>query len=114
MSATRRDLAVLVDGAPMPAAEAVAFWERFSAWMDERKGDLGGFAAQEGYASVHPGVDGGRPVLRVSKTAAQQPYGPVRDQGPKPSGGGGSTRHHGERRGRPVPHNSTRKNPKAK
>lgn len=112
MTAPRRNLAVLVDGAPMPEAEAVALWERFSTWMEEHRGDLAGFAAQEGYASVHPGVDGGRPVLRASKTAKQQPYGPVRDQGPSPSGGGGSPRHHGERRGRPAPHNMPRKKPR--
>lgn len=109
MTTPRRRLAVLVDGAPMAEAEAVAFWERFSAWMDEHRGDLAGFAAQEGYASVHPGLDGDRPVLRASRTARQEPYGRVRDQGPTPSGGGGSPRHHGARRGRPAPHDSPRK-----
>jgi hypothetical protein len=65
---------VVVDGTQMPEAEGRAFWERFSAWMEEHRGDLAGFAAQEGYTSVHPGVDADGPVLRVSKTAAQQPY----------------------------------------
>ena len=69
-----RPLAVLVDGQAMPEEEGRAFWERFSAWMEEHRGDLAGFAAQEGYASVHPGVDGDRAVLRISKTAAQRPY----------------------------------------
>ena len=77
MSAGPRKLAVLVDGAPLPEAEAVALWDRFSHWMEEHRGDLAGFASQEGYASVHPGVDGDRPVLRASKSAGQRPYAPV-------------------------------------
>ena len=78
-------LAVLVDGAPLPEAEAIALWDRFSAWMEEHRGDLKGFAAQEGFASVHPGVDGDRPVLRASKSAEQRPYAAV-----KAGGGGGA------------------------
>ncbi|HEY8079501.1 MAG TPA: hypothetical protein VIF62_35465 [Labilithrix sp.] len=69
-----RGLVVLVDGAPMPEAEARAFWQRFSDWMEEHPGDLGGFAKQEGYASVHPGVEKGQPVLRASKRDPQRPY----------------------------------------
>ncbi len=72
-------LAVLVDGAPMPEAEARAFWERFSTWMEEHPGDLAGFAAKEGFASVHPGVEKGRAVLRASKTDPQKPYSPTRN-----------------------------------
>ncbi len=77
MSGPRR-LAVLVDGAPLAEAEAHGLWDRFSAWMEEHRGDLAGFAAQEGYASVHPGVDGDRPVLHASKKAAQRPYTTVK------------------------------------
>lgn len=69
-----RKLSVLVDGKPMPEADARAFWERFSTWMDEHPGDLGGFAKQEGFASVHPGVEKGQPVLRVSRSDPQKPY----------------------------------------
>ncbi len=69
-----KGLTVLVDGAPMPEADARALWERFSTWMDEHPGDLGGFAKQEGFASVHPGVERGRPVLRASKKDPQRPY----------------------------------------
>jgi hypothetical protein len=65
---------VLVDGVPMPDDAARALWERFSAWMEEHQGDLAGFAKQEGYASVHPGVEAGRPVLRASKKDPQRPY----------------------------------------
>lgn len=84
----RARLSVLVDGAPLPEAEAVAFWDRFSRWMEEHRGDLAGFATQEGYASVHPGVDGDRPVLRASKTAGQRPYAAVGAGG---AGGGGQS-----------------------
>ena len=65
---------VVIDGTALPDAEARAFWERFSTWMEDHPGDLGGFAKTEGYASVHPTVESGQPVLRVSKTATQQPY----------------------------------------
>jgi hypothetical protein len=71
-------MGVLVDGKAIPEEQALALWERFSAWMEEHRGDLAGFAAQEGYASVHPGVDGDRPVLRASHSAAQRPYAPVK------------------------------------
>jgi len=76
----RKKLGALVDGTPLPEAEAHALWDRFSAWMEEHRGDLGGFAALEGFASIQPGVDGDRPVLRVSRSAAQNPYAPVRGE----------------------------------
>ena len=105
MSQGPRRLAVLVDGAPLPDAEAVALWDRFSAWMEEHRGDLAGFAAQEGYASVHPGVDGDRPVLRASKTAGQRPYAPVTAGGdragkdhPRGGAGGSAARQNGARK----------------
>ena len=88
-----RRLGVLVDGVPLPEPEALAFWERFSDWMEEHRGDLAGFAAKEGYASVHPGVDGDRPVLRASKSAQQRPYAPVRGDQPAPATGGSPARH---------------------
>jgi hypothetical protein len=81
-----RALAVLVDGAPMPDDAARGLWERFSAWMEEHRGDLLGFARQEGYASVHPGVEDGRAVLRVSMRDPQRPY--------VPAGAGGSAGGH--------------------
>lgn len=96
----KKRLGVLVDGAALAEAEAHALWDRFSLWMEEHRGDLAGFAAQEGFASVHPGVDGDRPVLRASRTAAQQPYAPVRadraggDRG-RPGAGGSPIRQGG-------------------
>jgi hypothetical protein len=67
-------LVVLVDGEPLPDADARAFWQRFSAWMDANKGDLGGFAKSEGLSSVRPEHSGGRAILVCSKTAPQTPY----------------------------------------
>ena len=99
----------------MPEAEALSFWERFSDWMEEHRGDLAGFAAQEGFASVHPGVDGDRPVLRASRTAGQRPYAPV--EGAQPTGGaGGSPARHDDptkaNRSANNPRNPTKKRPR--
>jgi hypothetical protein len=67
-------LRVLVDGKALPTEEAIAFWKRFSAWMDEHPGDLGGFASTEGLTSVVPEMQAGAPVLVASRTAPQKPY----------------------------------------
>ena len=95
----RSNLGVLVDGVPLPEEEARALCERFSEWMEEHRGDLAGFATREGFVSIHPGVDGGRPVLLASKTAAQRPYGPAtavaRPARPASSRSGGSDARHG-------------------
>lgn len=103
-----RALVVRVDGEAMPEPEARAFWERFSAWMEEHKGDLGGFAASEGFASVHPGVEDGRPVLVASRKDPQRAYAPVNARG-TPGGGGSPTRPsrpHGDHRRRDKSHDS--------
>lgn len=98
----RPNLAVLVDGVALPDDQARELWERFSTWMEEHRGDLAGFAAREGFASIHPGVDGGRPVLLASKTAAQRPYAPATAVASRPGGGSGGSagRHEGPRRDR--------------
>ena len=85
-------LGVVVDGQPMPAAEARDFWARFSAYMEEHKGDLAGFAKQEGFASVHPAMKDGAAVLLASRTSAQRPYAPVRENDPA-KGRAGSSGH---------------------
>ena len=99
MSSARSNLGVLVDGIALPDEEARTLWERFSEWMEEHRGDLAGFAAKEGFVSIHPGVDNGRPVLLASKTAAQRPYGPATTvaQPGRPPGSkiGGSDARHG-------------------
>jgi len=70
-------LGVVIDGEPLPADEARAFWSRFSAHMEEHKGDLAGFATKEGFASVHPSMRNGAPVLLASRSSAQRAYAPV-------------------------------------
>lgn len=67
-------LKVTVDGVPMNDADARAFWKRFSDHMDAHRGDLGGFAKAEGFASVHPSVGAAGPELVVSRSAPQGPY----------------------------------------
>jgi hypothetical protein len=67
-------LRVIVDGTPLPDDEALAFWKRFSGWMEEHQGDLAGFARTENLASVHPEMHKGGPVLVASRTAPQRPY----------------------------------------
>jgi hypothetical protein len=67
-------LSVIVDGAAMPEEEARAFWKRFSTHMETNKGDLAGFAKQEGFASVVPETGPQGAVLRVSRTAPQPQY----------------------------------------
>lgn len=85
-------LDVLVDGVKLPENEARAFWERFSDWMEEHKGDLGGFAVQEGYASVRPAISDGRPVLVASRSAAQVSYGNAQDLAAGSKGAAGPKR----------------------
>ncbi len=92
-------LVVLVDGELMEEALAKAFWQRFSAYMDEHKGDLGGFAAQEGLASIHPEVRDGRPALVASRQAAQRPY----TNAPNRDGATAQPRTQGKKKGGPKP-----------
>jgi hypothetical protein len=80
-------LEVVLDGVPLPGDEARAFWRRFSEWMDERAGDLAGFAKAEGLASVRPELHDGSPVLIASRTAAQVPYAPAAKKNARPDGG---------------------------
>jgi hypothetical protein len=68
-------LAVLVDAVALPEAEARAFWNRYSDWMQDHPGDLEGFARAEGLASVHPEMHRGRAVLVASHKGPQRPYG---------------------------------------
>jgi hypothetical protein len=99
-------LSVIVDGVPLAADDARALWQRFSEWMEEHKGDLAGFAAREGFASIHPAVEGGRPILRASHTEAQRPYAPVAHAR---KGEGGSGGRHGRKRRHRAASPKTRK-----
>ncbi len=64
------NLSVLIDGVPVPAAEARALWLRFSEHMDTHKGDMDGFAKLNGYVSVRPQAQGGKAVLVIKTPAA--------------------------------------------
>ncbi len=81
-------LAVVIDGVRLPADEGRAFWARFSAYMEEHKGDLGGFAKAEGFASVRPEMIASGAALVVSRSAAQVAYTNVSAEG---AGGGGES-----------------------
>ena len=85
-------LGVFIDGEPMPRDDARAFWTRFSAYMEEHKGDLAGFAKQEGFTSVTPAMKDGQAVLLASRSVAQKAYMAVDKGG---GGGGGSSGHRG-------------------
>ena len=67
-------LRVLIDGKALPDEEAIAFWKRFSSWMDAHPSDLKGFAKAEGFSSVTPEMHAGAPVLVASRSAPQKPY----------------------------------------
>jgi hypothetical protein len=90
-------LAAFVDGVSLPEPEARALWERFSLYMDAHKGDLGGFARAEGFASVRPETRNGRAVLVASRSAPQQPY----VSAPAAGAGGGGTKAPGGGSGAP-------------
>jgi hypothetical protein len=60
-------LAVLVDGVALGDDEARALWVRFSRHMDAHQGDLAGFAASEGFASVVPEHRKGQAVLVITR-----------------------------------------------
>ncbi len=79
-------LGVVVDGVALPEDEARALWQTFSAYMEEHRGDLAGFAKSQGFVSAHPRSEGGRAVLVLSRTAPQEEYGAVGK--PAESGGG--------------------------
>jgi hypothetical protein len=77
LASAKPELRALVDDEALPADEAAALWKRFSAWMDSHPGDLAGFAAAEGFASVHPEIHDGAPVLVASRTRPQRAYAPA-------------------------------------
>lgn len=85
----RAPLRVTVDGVALPEEEGRAMWAKFSAYMEEHRGDLGGFAKSEGFLSAHPRSADGAAVLVLSRTAPQDAYGAVPKPAPgKPPGGG--------------------------
>jgi hypothetical protein len=108
--APQRTLGVVVDGQAMPPTEAREFWGRFSAYMEANKGDLAGFAKQEGFASVHPSMKDGAAVLLASRSSAQRPYAAVKEGSADPRGG--SSDHQGAPRDPGKGGGKRRKGPK--
>jgi len=100
----KRRLLVRVDGELLADEEARLLWERFSAHMETNRGDLGGFAAAEGLASVHPGIEDGQPVLLASRSAPQGPYTSVASGEPGGAKGGAAAR--SKKPGKPSPSRS--------
>ncbi|AUX28489.1 MULTISPECIES: hypothetical protein [Sorangium] len=85
----RSNLAASIDGAPLPDEEARDLWTRFSRYMDEHRGDMAGFARENGYVSVTPTFDRGRALLVVRTTEAPPEKPAPRGAGePGPRGGG--------------------------
>jgi hypothetical protein len=68
----RPNLAVLMDGVPLPEVEARALWTQFSEHMDAHQGDLAGFAKEKGWVSVTPEFRKGQAVLIVKTTAGRR------------------------------------------
>ncbi|MBL8613769.1 MAG: hypothetical protein JNL38_40895 [Myxococcales bacterium] len=93
-------LSVTIDGAPLSDDEARAFWQRFSAYMDEHKGDLAGFAQSEGLASVHPKTSPAGALLVGSRSAPQGAYATAPRSAAAESGGGGGARRERSRKNR--------------
>jgi hypothetical protein len=93
---TATALAAFLDGRALPEEEARALWQDFSEHMDEHRGDMAGFAAKRGWASVAPEYRGGQAVLVVRTTPgapglpplAAAPKKPAPAGGKRPQGGG--------------------------
>ncbi|XXX77749.1 hypothetical protein WMF30_03105 [Sorangium sp. So ce134] len=102
----RSNLAASIDGAPLPDEEARDLWTRFSRYMDEHRGDMAGFARENGYVSVTPTFDRGRALLVIRTTEAPPerpaPRGGGADK-PATRGGGGRPASRG---GKPTPRGS--------
>jgi len=89
-------LRVLIDGVALPVEEARAFWSRFSDYMEDHKGDLAGFAKQEGLMSVRPATSAEGALLIGSRSEQQKPYANAVNvsgsRAPQPDRPGGSSK----------------------
>ncbi|WP_441289223.1 hypothetical protein ACSRUE_00010 [Sorangium sp. KYC3313] len=96
----RSNLAASIDGAPLADEEARDLWTRFSRYMDEHRGDMAGFARENGYVSVTPTFERGRALLVVRTTEAppEKPAQRPAGEKPAPRGGGGGKPARGRRR----------------
>ncbi len=77
MSEEASKLAGIVDGVTLSEREAKALWMEFSEHMDEKRGDMVGYAKKKGWFSVAPEYRGGKAVLIVRTTATAKGPPPV-------------------------------------
>ncbi len=70
-------LAGIVDGVNLSAVEAKALWKEFSEHMDEKRGDMVGYARKKSWFSVLPEYRDGKAVLIVRTTATSKGPPPV-------------------------------------
>jgi hypothetical protein len=56
-------LAALVDGVALSGEAARDLWKRFSDYMGEHRGDLAGFAKNNGFIRIAPEYRNGKAVL---------------------------------------------------
>ncbi len=80
-----RPLLVRIDGELLQEKAARDLWARFSAYMEEHRGDLGGFAKQEGLTSIRPSFEAGAAILLGSHSDAQVPYRNVSSESDPPA-----------------------------
>jgi hypothetical protein len=80
-----RPLLARIDGALLPEKAARDLWARFSVYMEEHRGDLAGFARQEGLTSIRPSFEAGAAILLGSHSEAQVPYRNVSSESDPPA-----------------------------
>lgn len=98
---TANALVAFLDGKALPDEEARALWKDFSEHMDEHRGDMAGFAAKRGWASVAPEYRDGRAVLVVRTTPGAPGLPPAAKPAKKPQQGGGGRPQGGPRKPKP-------------
>lgn len=77
MSEEASKLAGVIDGVTMTEEAARLLWKEFSEHMDEKRGDMAGYAKKRGWFSVLPEYRGGKAVLIVKTTANAKGPPPV-------------------------------------
>lgn len=83
MTAEASKLACVIDGTALPEVDAKALWKEFSEHMDEKRGDMAGYARKKDWFSVAPEFRDGKAVLVIRTTANARSLPPVQAP-PKP------------------------------
>jgi len=85
MTAEASKLACVIDGVTLPEEDAKALWKEFSEHMDEKRGDMTGYAKKKGWFSVAPEFRDGKAVLVIRTTATARSLPPAQaPQKPRP------------------------------